>query len=187
MDFTAEIARIQARIAQIFGVSTEPDGSENLRQSGRFSAMVNQATGGAAPRSAAPPVAPEHVEQLLRSNAAAYQVDPALVRAIMANESGFNSNATSHVGAQGLMQLMPGTAASLGVSDGYSPEQNVWGGTRYLRALLDRFNGDVTKAIAAYNAGPEAVEKYGGVPPFPETQTYVKNVLDSYQQYKARP
>jgi soluble lytic murein transglycosylase-like protein len=81
------------------------------------------------------------------------------------------------------MQLMPETAASLGVSDAYEPEQNVWGGARYLRGLLDQFGGDVTKAVAAYNAGPAAVEKYGGVPPYPETQSYVKNVLDSYHQY----
>ncbi|MGH7328130.1 MAG: lytic transglycosylase domain-containing protein, partial [Polyangiaceae bacterium] len=84
-------------------------------------------------------------------------------------------------------QLMPETAASLGVTNAYEPDQNVWGGARYLRSMLDRFGGDVTKAVAAYNAGPNAVERYGGVPPYAETQSYVENVLGSYQQYKNAP
>ncbi|MBV8602450.1 MAG: lytic transglycosylase domain-containing protein [Candidatus Eremiobacteraeota bacterium] len=195
MDFESDILRVQSRIAEIFGVPAEADpagSAGNLGPGhGRFSAMVNQAlagnaaTGGQETAQAALP--PEHIEQLVQSNASAWQVDPALVRAIMANESAFDPNATSKVGAQGLMQLMPETAASLGVTNSYDPEQNVWGGTRYLRSLLDRFGGDLTKAVAAYNAGPGAVEKYGGVPPYSETQAYVKNVLDSYQQYKGQP
>ena len=195
MDFESDILRVQGRIAEIFGVPPEADPaapSPNAPGSGRFAAMVNQAlagNGGAAgsEQTAQAPVPPEHIEQLVQANASTWQVDPALVRAIMANESAFNPNATSHAGAQGLMQLMPDTAASLGVTNSYDPEQNVWGGTRYLRGLLDRFGGDLTKTIAAYNAGPAAVEKYGGVPPYSETQAYVKNVLDSYQQYKGQP
>ena len=109
------------------------------------------------------------------------------MKAIIANESGFNANATSGVGAAGLMQLMPGTAADLGVADSYDPAQNVSGGTRYIRGLLDRFKGDLPKAIAAYNAGPGAVEKYGGIPPYPETQNYVQNVLASYDKYRSQP
>ena len=129
---------------------------------------------------------PEKIDALVSQNAQAWSVDPALVKAIIANESGFNANATSPVGAQGLMQLMPGTAAGLGVKDSYDPSQNVYGGTRYIKGLLDRFKGDVKMAVAAYNAGPGAVEKYGGVPPYRETQNYVLAVLDSYEKYKAR-
>jgi soluble lytic murein transglycosylase-like protein len=129
-------------------------------------------------------VPPEQIDQLVNSNAATWNVDPNLIRAIIANESGFNANATSPVGAQGLMQLMPSTASGLGVSNAYDPEQNVWGGTRYIKGLLDRFNGNVPLAVAAYNAGPGAVEKYSGVPPYAETQNYVQNVLASYEKYK---
>ena len=84
------------------------------------------------------------------------------------------------------MQLEPDTAASLGVDNAYDPAQNISGGTRYIRSLLERFNGDIRLAVAAYNAGPGAVEKYGGVPPYAETQSYVQNVLQSYSQYKDR-
>jgi soluble lytic murein transglycosylase-like protein len=144
----------------------------------------------AAPPASAPgapaPVAPEEIDRLVSANAATWNVDPSLIKAVIANESGFNAAATSGVGAQGLMQLMPSTAQGLGVSDAYDPAQNVWGGTRYLRGLLDRFGGNMQLAVAAYNAGPGAVEKYSGVPPYAETQNYVQNVLASYEKYKAQ-
>jgi soluble lytic murein transglycosylase-like protein len=132
------------------------------------------------------PVAPEEIDRLVGANSATWNVDPALIKAIIANESGFNANATSGAGAQGLMQLMPGTAAGLGVTNAYDPAQNVWGGTRYIKGLLDRFGGNVQLAVAAYNAGPGAVEKYSGVPPYAETQNYVQNVLSSYEKYRAQ-
>jgi soluble lytic murein transglycosylase-like protein len=132
------------------------------------------------------PAAPVPIEQLIRANAAAWGVDPALVKAIIANESGFDANATSPTGAQGLMQLEPSTSAELGVGNAYDPAQNIWGGTRYIRGLLQRFHGDVRLAVAAYNAGPGAVEKYGGVPPYAQTQAYVQNVLHAFEKYKAR-
>ncbi|HVA26701.1 MAG TPA: lytic transglycosylase domain-containing protein, partial [Candidatus Baltobacteraceae bacterium] len=132
-------------------------------------------------------VPPAQIDALVGANATQQQVDPALIKAIIANESGFNANATSNVGAQGLMQLMPTTAAGLGVTNAYDPAQNVMGGTKYIKGLLDRFNGNVKFAIAAYNAGPGAVEKYGGVPPYAETQNYVQNVLASYQKYRSQP
>jgi soluble lytic murein transglycosylase-like protein len=131
-------------------------------------------------------VAPAEIDRLVSANSAQFDVDPNLVKAIIANESGFNSNATSNVGAQGLMQLMPGTAAGLGVTNSYDPGQNVYGGTRYIKGLLDRFGGNVKLAVAAYNAGPGAVEKYSGVPPYAETQNYVQNVLSSYEKYRAQ-
>lgn len=129
-------------------------------------------------------IPPQQIDSLVSANAAAWQVDPALVKAIIANESAFNANATSRTGAQGLMQLEPDTAASLGVRDAYDPAQNISGGTRYIKGLLERFHGDMQLAVAAYNAGPGAVEKYGGVPPYAETQNYVGNVLSSYRKYK---
>jgi soluble lytic murein transglycosylase-like protein len=131
-------------------------------------------------------VPPAEIDRLVSANSAQWNVDPNLIKAIIANESGFNANATSGVGAQGLMQLMPGTAAGLGVSNSYDPGQNVWGGTRYIKGLLDRFGGNVKLAVAAYNAGPGAVEKYSGVPPYAETQNYVQNVLSSYEKYRAQ-
>lgn len=138
------------------------------------------------PANAPAPMAPEEIDRLVSANAATWNVDPSLIKAIIANESGFNANATSGAGAQGLMQLMPGTASGLGVTNSYDPAQNVWGGTRYLRGLLDRFGGNVELAVAGYNAGPGAVEKYSGVPPYAQTQNYVQNVLASYEKYRSQ-
>ncbi len=197
MDVFSEISAVQSRIAEITGApapGSAPPG---------FAAALNAALNGAPPAggtatlpgggpstwAAAPapaPVPPAQIDALVDQNAATWQVDPALLKAVIANESGFNANATSKVGAQGLMQLMPETAASLGVRDAYDPAQNVAGGARYLRGLLDRFGGDQRLAVAAYNAGPGAVAKYGDVPPYVETQNYVTNVLASFEKYRNR-
>lgn len=109
-----------------------------------------------------------------------YNLDPNLIRAIIQVESGYNPNAVSHAGAQGLMQLMPDTAKEMNVTDVFNPEQNIFGGARYFREMLDRYRGDLVKALAAYNAGPEAVDKARGIPNYTETQLYVPRVLNAY-------
>ena len=114
--------------------------------------------------------------------AARHGVDPNLLTGLIRAESNFDPGATSPAGAQGLTQLMPGTAASLGVTNPLDPVQSIDGGARYLRQQLDRFGNDATKALAAYNAGPGAVERFGGVPPYEETQNYVRRVLGYAQR-----
>jgi soluble lytic murein transglycosylase-like protein len=111
-------------------------------------------------------------------------VDPALLAGLVKQESNFNPNAGSPAGAQGLTQLMPATAASLGVTNVHDPAQALEGGAKYLRQQLDRFGGDVARALAAYNAGPGAVERFGGVPPYAETQEYVRRVQANAAEYR---
>lgn len=117
-------------------------------------------------------------DDFIKNASKTYNVPEALIRAVIKAESSFNPNAVSQSGAQGLMQLMPKTAASLGVKDSFDPEQNINGGVKYLSQLLSRYDGNVKIALAAYNAGPGNVDKYGGVPPFEETQNYVKKILN---------
>ncbi len=126
----------------------------------------------------------EELENLIEKYADKNNLDSDFVKAVIKQESGFKANAKSHCGAMGLMQLMPATAMSLGVNNAYDPEQNIAGGTKYLKGLMDRFGGDKELALAAYNAGPGAVNKYGGIPPYKETRNYVKNIMSSYQNLK---
>jgi soluble lytic murein transglycosylase-like protein len=121
------------------------------------------------------------LRQLATDTARRHGLDPALVLAVAGVESAFETRAVSPKGAQGLMQLIPGTAKDLGVADPFDPAANLDGGTRYLRELLAKYDGDVTKALAAYNAGPGAVARHQGVPPYKETRDYVKKVLRRYQ------
>jgi soluble lytic murein transglycosylase len=122
-------------------------------------------------------------DRLIRKIALRHRIQPALVKAVIAAESNFKPDAVSRVGAQGLMQLMPRTAEELGVERPFGVIENIDGGVRYLRAMLDRY-GDLTRALAAYNAGPTAVDRYRGVPPYRETQAYVKRVLQYYRGYR---
>jgi Transglycosylase SLT domain len=122
--------------------------------------------------------------ELVNSASAAYHLDPDLVNSVIHAESGFNAHAVSPKGARGLMQLMPSTASNLGVKDSFDPEANVGGGSRYLRELLERYNFDLVKALAAYNAGPQRVEQYNGVPPFRETRAYVARIVHDYNRKK---
>ena len=126
------------------------------------------------------PLKDPQLETLIHKYAQIYGVDPSLVRAVMRHESGFKATAVSPKGAQGLMQLMPGTAALMGVKDPFDPEQNIAGGVGYLRDCLNRFQHNVPLAVAAYNAGPEAVARCGAIPPYQETQAFVNNVMGAY-------
>ena len=125
-----------------------------------------------------------NLTQVVNSASATYHLDPDLVNSVIHAESGFNTHARSAKGAQGLMQLMPSTASSLGVTDAFDPQANVGGGSRYLRELLERYNFDLVKALAAYNAGPQRVEQYQGVPPFHETRAYVARIVREYNRKK---
>ena len=132
-------------------------------------------TTAAAPRSVSP------YDGIVKRAAERHDLDPSLVEAVIRQESGFHPDAVSRAGAVGLMQLMPDTARDLGVNDPFDPAANVEGGTRLLRSLIDRYDGRIDLALAAYNAGPAAVDRFGGVPPYPETRAYVDSIMSRYR------
>jgi soluble lytic murein transglycosylase-like protein len=146
-----------------------------------ISGLLPDEIGDAVPEVPARGLREDGLRALVTGAAERHGVDPDLVLAVVAVESGFRREAVSHKGAQGLMQLMPATAASLGVTDPFDAAQNLDGGARHLGALLETFRGDLEKALAAYNAGAGAVERHGGVPPYPETRAYVRRVLSAYR------
>jgi soluble lytic murein transglycosylase-like protein len=131
------------------------------------------------------PVESRPFAALIEAVALKHGIDPALVHAVIEAESNYQASARSHVGARGLMQVMPSTARDLGVTSAkmlFDPQANLEAGVKYLKWLLERFDGDLTNALAAYNAGPSAVQKYEGIPPYPETENYVRKVLSNFQQ-----
>ena len=158
--------------------------SNPANRPGRTGSAGDAPRTGAAPKAAAARETSAPADSVyyetIRQAAGKYGVDPKLVSAVAEVESGFQQGAVSATGAVGVMQLMPETAESLGVNP-YDAAQNINGGAQYLKQMLDTFDGDVRKAVAAYNAGPEAVKEYGGVPPYSETQQYVSSVLDLYR------
>jgi soluble lytic murein transglycosylase-like protein len=176
------ISRVQARVQQIQSLL-----GEGAPPNEEFGAAIEQAAGAVASRHAGssgsavqsavpPPMEPAAIAPAIEAAAGQTGLSEELISAVIAAESAYRPNAVSSAGAQGLMQLMPGTAHSLGVQDPFDPFQNVLGGSRYLQQQLRRF-GSVEKALAAYNAGPGAVERYGGIPPYRETQNYVRRVM----------
>lgn len=127
---------------------------------------------------------PEDYDPIIQKAAETFNMDFSLIKAVIDAESSFDPEAVSSAGAKGLMQLMPATAKALGVTDSANPVENIMGGARYLKGLLERFNNNEALALAAYNAGPGRVKQYGGIPPFKETQAYVKRVLEKREGYK---
>ena len=198
MSVDATVARV-AQLQALLGltpaaapVATPAGATTAAGGSGDFAARLASVAGadltgassaGASATGAAGAGAPTPFKAEIDAAAANYHVDPALLRGLVRQESNFNPNATSPAGARGLTQLMPGTAAALGV-DASVPAQAIEGGAKYLRQMLDRFGNDPTKALAAYNAGPGAVARYGGVPPYAETQNYVRKVMAYAAEYR---
>lgn len=183
MEFLSQIYAVEARIKEIesrFEEPTAPPVSFEKLYEAHLQPLPQSMHAGIGGKTG-------DFHQIIQEAGAQYGVDPSLVEAVIHQESGGNSGARSPVGALGLMQLMPETARSLGVSDPLDPRQNVFGGTRYLRGLLDQFNGNVSMALAAYNAGPNAVRRYGGIPPYRETQNYVKSILSLYESKRKSP
>jgi soluble lytic murein transglycosylase-like protein len=179
----SDIAAVEYRVAQLSDAERSPVApNPNAAFGALLAASAAPAAAGPLSAPAPCPVPTVELERMIAQACTANGIDPALVKAVVANESGFDASATSSVGAQGLMQLMPGTAASVGVGDAYDPQQNVAGGTKYLRALLQRFGGNVPLALAGYNAGPGAVER-GAIGT--ETKDYVRSVLVSYAAYRS--
>jgi hypothetical protein len=159
-----------------------PSSKKGAHGNSALSVAAGRKAGGEGSPSGAPvfQTSREEIERLILQTAERHKVDPALIRAVISAESAYQPGATSRKGAQGLMQLMPGTAHELGVSNAYDPRQNIEAGARYLRALLEKYDGDLDKALAAYNAGEGAVERAHGVPRYAETRAYVRKVTDNY-------
>jgi soluble lytic murein transglycosylase-like protein len=183
----ARVQQLQTMVATMTGAPTAQPSSSS---SSSFAGALASAQSAATPT---PPAATTGTESStafgaeIDAAAASNGIDPALLKGLVSQESGFDPNARSGAGALGLTQLMPGTASSLGVTNPLDPAQSLQGGAKYLRQQLDRFGGDERLALAAYNAGPGAVARYGGVPPYSETQNYVNSVMAKAAAYRGAP
>jgi soluble lytic murein transglycosylase-like protein len=182
---SARLDELQAHVASLQGAPTQP-ATSFASTLAAAQQVPGQQTSAISVSAASGTTAGGTTDFEAEINAAATSngIDPALLKGLVQQESGFDPNARSGAGAVGLTQLMPGTAAALGVTDPTDPAQSLQGGARYLREQLDRFGGDERLALAAYNAGPGAVSKYGGVPPYAETQGYVNKVLANAASYR---
>lgn len=176
MQFTSSLLRelgsLEQKFTSLFG---------SLLGSFGQAASATKSGSQAAPQAQAGDAPPSPYDGIIQRAASREGVDPKLIDAVIRQESGFRADAVSKAGAVGLMQLMPATARDLGVADPFDAQANVAGGTRLLRSLLDRYGGRLDLALAAYNAGPAAVDRYGGVPPYPETKAYVDDIMARYR------
>jgi soluble lytic murein transglycosylase-like protein len=178
MDNSIFTGQFQAAIYKLMFAMLEKFG-DKLDTGEETDAAASETTGGVSQYTNSAAVTGDFAS-LINAAAQKYNVNPNLVQAVVKAESNFNPSAVSSAGALGLMQLMPGTAAGLGVTDPLDPVQNIEGGVKFLSQLLNRYDGNIQYALAAYNAGPGAVDRYNGIPPYQETQTYVSRVLGYY-------
>lgn len=174
-----ERREVVGQVTRLYLSSTDPNGYVDVPTS-EIERFDRDLTVGLSPGNASS----QNLPDVIADASGRYHLDPDLVNSVIHAESGFNVRAVSRTGARGLMQLMPQTASELGVSDEFDARANVDGGTRYLRELLERYNFDLIKALAAYNAGPRRVEQYRGVPPYYETQAYVAKVVTDFNRKK---
>ncbi len=183
------VAAVQTRVSQLEGMIAAANSgfaSPGTSSTTGFNAQLTQAQGSTTPTASVASLGTgdSAYSDLIQAAAGKYGIDADVLKGLIKQESGFNPNAGSSAGAQGLTQLMPATAASLGVTDVHDPAQSIDAGAHYLRMQLDRFGGDYTKALAAYNAGPGAVQRFGGVPPYAETRNYVSKVLGYAEEFR---